>query len=311
MDTSTQLRASLGEYGQNLSENVVMKDRLPYGLAGVAEYYFAADSTGALTLAIQSATQLNIPWVVLGAGERTIISEFGFQGLIIHNQSKNMVFAPDQSQIIAESGVLVPRLVMEAVSRDLGGLEFLANLRGTLGGALWFNAEQFGYQISQFTKRLTVCFPDGTVESHPASWFKFGRHRHRMVSQYTRFLKKQPIFLSAVLQLHSAKKYELMRRIQFFQKRFNPSANQDQTIFPVFHAPEYQADVDELLKKYFQNESQPTSKCIRLLPLAANAIELRSCRSREIRQWCDGVKEGLRATTGIMLEELLYYVGQW
>lgn len=300
MDSFVQLRSQLGEFGNALAENVITKDKLQIGRGGVADFYFIAHTSAALIKAMTCAHRLAIPWMVIGRGGRVLVPDHGYGGLIIQNLTNQIAFTPGQSQVIAESGVLIPRLIMESISRDLGGLEFLVGLTGSVGGAIWFNAEQFGLSIDRLIKRITCVFPDGTIECHPASWFKFGHYEHRF-----RQTIDSVIWLSIIFQLHPARKDELMRRLQFYQSKMSQAlpkmAKTHLVIQPLFKTANFQPH--EL--KHYQ------CRYARLVSPNYNTAYINHCSSNDLRLWIEKIKAETISSSGVILDDLLTYVGQW
>jgi len=97
------------------------------------------------------ANEEKIPYLVIGAGSNLLVSDEGFRGLVIKMTSDNLEV--NGEQIIAESGLPISKLVKETADKGLSGLEFLAGIPGTVGGAVVGNAgawgESLGDKISQ------------------------------------------------------------------------------------------------------------------------------------------------------------------
>ena len=65
--------------------------------------------------------------------------------------------------INAESGVMLGRLVKEAIKNKLTGLESLVGVPGTLGGALMMNAGAWGAEISNYLVSVNVINSKGEI----------------------------------------------------------------------------------------------------------------------------------------------------
>ena len=66
------------------------------------------------------------------------------------------------------------RLAREAAKQDWAGLEFLAGIPGTLGGALRMNAGALGGEIWRFVESVETIADDGTIRRREAAEFKAG-----------------------------------------------------------------------------------------------------------------------------------------
>lgn len=212
-DLDNALRKILGE---ELRSNVVLRDHVSMKVGGVADYFFTANDITNLTLAVSAAIKLKIPYFLLGGGNNIIPSDLGFPGLVIFNNSSNIAFSPDFSTVIVDSGVNLGRLINQAAGRDLGGLEFLFGVPGTIGGAIYGNAGAFGHAIGDFVKSVTLLTQkDDTVAmvKHSPEWLNFS---YRSSTLKTNFIKagSKPVILTATLQLVQRRKDEIMRLMQ-------------------------------------------------------------------------------------------------
>jgi UDP-N-acetylmuramate dehydrogenase len=85
------------------------------------------------------------PLLWLGLGSNVLISDAGFPGAVIQTQGcLTRMERRGESGIFAESGVACAKLARFAARQDLVGIECLAGIPGTLGGALAMNAGAWG-----------------------------------------------------------------------------------------------------------------------------------------------------------------------
>lgn len=88
-----------------------------------------------------------IPFRVLGRMSNVLVSDEGYEGLILLNRSEDPVTVWDisgRTELTAGSGCNMAALVRCCEENDLSGLEWAAGLPGTLGGAVHGNAGAFG-----------------------------------------------------------------------------------------------------------------------------------------------------------------------
>ncbi|HHY37994.1 MAG TPA: UDP-N-acetylmuramate dehydrogenase [Clostridia bacterium] len=100
-----------------------------------------------LIAATHYAHKSAIPYYVIGAGSKLLVMDEGVDGLVIkmgHNFG-SMTF--QGQNVTAEAGVRLSALAREAIRRGLGGLEALAGIPGTVGGAVAMNAGAFSQCI--------------------------------------------------------------------------------------------------------------------------------------------------------------------
>ena len=80
--------------------------------------------------------------VIIGKGSNLLVADDGYPGAVISlgREFSRFVLADDGVTITAGAGAMLARLVNEALSRELSGLEFAVGIPGTVGGAISMNA---------------------------------------------------------------------------------------------------------------------------------------------------------------------------
>jgi UDP-N-acetylmuramate dehydrogenase len=118
-----------------------------YKIGGPAKYFIAANNNEDLVRAITFSRKLKIPYYLLAGGSNILISDQGFSGLIILIKTKDIIFKKD-NLVVADAGVILMELINKTVKKGLVGLENLAGIPGTVGGAIRGNAGAFGGEIA-------------------------------------------------------------------------------------------------------------------------------------------------------------------
>jgi UDP-N-acetylmuramate dehydrogenase len=236
--------------GVRLKENVVIRDYVTSQVGGVVDYLTICDTIESLIEVANEVRRLGMPHVIIGQGSNVLFSDVGYQGIVIVNRSSNLSFIPEKSQVIADSGVLLSRLIMEVATRDMTGLEFFFGIRGTIGGATVNNRQANGVSIGKTIKGLTLLMPDGKVTHLPAGWMDF----EHLSSRLMRLRKSDPetplpIILTVTLQLSRNKKEEILRKIQYFgalNKQQWPL--EEPSVGPIFRDPSPEQPAEAFLQ---------------------------------------------------------------
>jgi UDP-N-acetylmuramate dehydrogenase len=112
-----------------------------------------AESTSASQLAADARFLWDheIPFRVLGNGSNVLVSDRGWDGLMLYNQAKAITVDRDSSQptLKAESGAALSTVVRTTLEAGLSGFEWAAGIPGTIGGAVYGNAGARGLDIEQ------------------------------------------------------------------------------------------------------------------------------------------------------------------
>lgn len=205
------------EFGKDLQENVELKNYTTMKVGGSADFFYVAKKIEDLIKIVILARETNIPFIIIGGGSNIIVSDEGFKGLVILNRTSEIVFLPDKAQVICDSGISLMRLVMESANRDLGGLEPLYGIPGTLGGAIYGNAGAGGVEITSLVRSLTLLNPENKIVRVKSEWL-MPSYRSTKLKDKNRKKNNSYVVLSARLQLVRHKKEEILRQIQFYKK---------------------------------------------------------------------------------------------
>ncbi|QQR83762.1 UDP-N-acetylmuramate dehydrogenase [Candidatus Peregrinibacteria bacterium] len=121
-----------------VQEKVSLKNFCTYKTGGQAAYYGVAKSIDEMIGLRNFAHEKQIPFMILGGGSNVLFADEGYPGLIIHNRMEAIQFQGET--VTAESGLQLMKLLLVAAQQNLGGISGLANVPGTIGGAVYGNA---------------------------------------------------------------------------------------------------------------------------------------------------------------------------
>lgn len=172
-------------------------------LGGPADLFIVAKTQSQLIQSISEAWSLSIPVFVMGGGTNTLVTDKGFRGLVVKNETNSLKFAGmkgvNESATVyleAESGVGVNRLVRYALDQGLSGLETFLGQPGTVGGAMWINAHNMksGTFFSDCVTNAKILTKNRGVVVVDRSYFRFGYDTSRIQ-------KTEDIVISVTLAL--------------------------------------------------------------------------------------------------------------
>lgn len=140
-------------------------------VGGTPLCYFHPRDKAELLDALAECRRTGLPWRVLGGGTNLLVDEGVLPYAVIH------VAAPGFSSIerIPEgvrvgAGTPTAEVLGYCRREGLGGLEFLAALPGTVGGAVVGNAGAWGREICQQVRSVWTVCPEGReVLMHPSN----------------------------------------------------------------------------------------------------------------------------------------------
>ena len=123
----------------NLRKNVLLKNYSNYEIGGPARLFVEIRSIDDLKEVLSSFKEEKV--FILGGGTKILISDKGFDGLIVYNRIEGI--EEIEEGLMVGSGVLVKDIVDYCVKNSLSGFEWAGGLPGTIGGAVRGNAGAF------------------------------------------------------------------------------------------------------------------------------------------------------------------------
>ena len=141
-----------------IKKNVPLKKYTTFRIGGRAEYFVEAGTKKQIIEAVKWARNKKLPFFILGGGSNLLVSDKGYDGLVIKIQNSKFKIQNDNSKfkIICESGALLSSLVSEAIKNSLTGLEWAAGIPGTVGGAVRGNAGAFEGEMEDNIESVEV-----------------------------------------------------------------------------------------------------------------------------------------------------------
>jgi UDP-N-acetylmuramate dehydrogenase len=173
----SDLKASL-----RLNEPLARHTSLKIG--GPAAFYGKPTNVTELLYFLKFRQTEGLPLHILGGGCNTLFSDNGFPGLVLDMSGfeRNHVMI-DGTRVRVSAGTSIHHFAMALKEASLGGLEFLAHLPGTVGGALVMNAgfgkDVLGHrqEIGNRVVEVSVLTMDGNFKRLKGSEIEFG-YRH-------------------------------------------------------------------------------------------------------------------------------------
>lgn len=139
---------------ERIEKDVILAPFTTFKIGGPAKFFVEANTTNELIEAFEWADRNQVNCFILGGGSNVIVSDNGFDGLVIKNDCR--LFEINDDVISAESGTPMSLLTGLAKRHALTGLEWAAGVPGTIGGAVRGNAGCFGSEMSAVASSVTV-----------------------------------------------------------------------------------------------------------------------------------------------------------
>ncbi len=166
-----------------LSEQVPLAGKTSFAIGGSARYYGVPERTGELLSILEYAHQEKLPLMLLGKGTNMLVSDSGWPGVVVHltERFNGGTVDWDDDRVTVAGGVQLNSFVKNVVERGFKGVEELAGIPGTIGGAVIMNAGAFSTCIADTLVRVTCCCPHtGEVVERTAVELELGYRSSRL-----------------------------------------------------------------------------------------------------------------------------------
>ena len=207
------------KFNENISNNTQLANYSWFNLGGPAEIFFRPEDKDQLVDFLKEIKVNNFKTHILGAGSNTLIRDSGVKGVVIKLGSKFTDIKQLTKDTIEVGAAILDRKVSDfAKNNDIGSMEFLSCIPGSIGGAITMNSGCYGTDISEILSSIKIIDDEGKEKELKNHEIQFYYRGTDIPTNY--------IILSAVLkgttskkQLIAKKQEELIQR----KKKSQPS----------------------------------------------------------------------------------------
>ncbi|MDP2905672.1 MAG: UDP-N-acetylmuramate dehydrogenase [Candidatus Omnitrophota bacterium] len=198
-----------------------LKKHTSFRIGGPARFFIEPSDIDDLRFLLVQAKRYKIPVTVIGAGTNILASDRGLKKIVLHLSARCFQkISRDGNRLICGSGVSLAKVVSSAREHGLSGLEFLAGIPGTLGGALAGNAGAWGREVGSRVKEITVMDHSGAIKTLERKQIKFA-YRSSGLAKY--------VILEAVLKLCRGNRPRIRKKISAY---LSARRNKQEYAFP-------------------------------------------------------------------------------
>lgn len=175
-------------------ERARMAGLTTFQLGGEARYLLEPRDEAELAAALAWARAAGLSVFAMGRGSNLVVSDSGFDGAIIRLGQGFSGTEWTDSDVSVKAGTRLTELVLQAVGKGLGGMEKLAGIPGSVGGAVFLNAGAYGQEFSDHLVGVKSLSPTGEIREWTREQCGFG-YRHSV------FRENHHLVVSATLRL--------------------------------------------------------------------------------------------------------------
>ncbi len=177
-------------------------------VGGPADLFVEAKTKSELVEVLQLAYKLGIRYFVLAGGSNVVFPDKGWRGLVVRYLCDRIKIGSGKKFAEVEAGAMLGDLVRRLLKQNFGGFNFLANIPGSVGGAIVGNAGCYGKEIKDVLKSVEVFnVKTGKITNMKPGELGFA-YRHSK-------LKERPelVVLGATFRLEKVNRKQALREI--------------------------------------------------------------------------------------------------
>ena len=315
-----------------IRQNVLLKDYSNYKIGGPAAYFLEISTKEELSEGLKEWKKISSVFsedkqkiFVLGKGTNILISDKGFNGLVIHNNILGI--EKKEEDLIVGAGVLVSQILSFCIENQLSGLEWAGGLPGTIGGAVRGNAGAFMGETKDSVKEVVSLDFNTLEEKKRANLECLFDYRY---SIFKSGQGKNEIIMSVTLRLQTGVRETIKNSIQEkIDYRNTKHPMEYPNIGSTFKNVKVESVPDnwkEELTQYVKNDPFPVVPSAKLLFLANVKgkkegramisdkhpnfiVNLGNATSRDVKTLIVLAKNAVKEKFNIELEEEIMYLG--
>jgi UDP-N-acetylmuramate dehydrogenase len=273
------------------------------GLGGNAKYYFIPEDIDDLVRFLkQNLNKILIK--VIGSGSNLLISDNGFDGVVVKLGKNFDYIKNDGLKIIAGGSALKSSVARFALEKNLGGLEFLNCIPGTVAGGVFMNAGCYGNDFSKIVSSVSILNQDGSKKTLENKQINFD-YRSSI------FKNLNSIILEINFKSEKSDKESILKKTQIMlEKKKIDQPQKIKTGGSTFKNPKNKSKKAWEIIKDCGCEGFKVGN-IRLSPLHINFLEnLGNATAKDAEALIEKIKQQVFYKSGIKLELELEMIGQ-
>lgn len=146
---------------ESIVENASMADYSSFRAGGKASFLVMPESESRFADTLNLLSSEDIEYFVLGNGSNILISDKGYDGVIVKTSKAFSDIKVDGEYICAGAGALLSAVSKKALENSLTGMEFASGIPGSVGGGAFMNAGAYGMEMKDIITEVKLLSRDG------------------------------------------------------------------------------------------------------------------------------------------------------
>jgi len=177
MRVKDSIAKRLNELGSELRRDVSLAEKTSLGIGGVTDEVVPGPYES-IPAVMHLLAEEKLAYRLLGGGTNVLIADGELPWVVLHLSHKHAGLSVEDRVVTADAAADLGGMVTFCAKRDLGGIEGLVGVPGSVGGALRMNAGAYGTQIGPHVREIELYrAASGRLETLRGSDIRFD-YRH-------------------------------------------------------------------------------------------------------------------------------------
>lgn len=177
-----------------------------FEIGGKAKYFVVPKNFKELISLINLIKSNNIEYFILGNGSNLLVSDKGFEGLIISTKELKGIELANEDTLLIGSGAKMRDISNFALENELTGFEFASGIPGSIGGAVCMNAGAYDGEIKDVLESIIAV-------DEKAEIYVISKEELNLDYRQSNIKEKNLIVFSVKLKLKKGKYEEIKAKI--------------------------------------------------------------------------------------------------
>lgn len=195
--------------------NEDMKKHTSFRIGGKANVMLLPYTSDEIVQCVKACHFHNLDYYMIGNGSNLLVSDDGFDGVIIKIAHTFNKIEIHDNIIHAKSGASLAMIANKAMKSSLCGAEFMCSIPGTIGGGICMNAGAYGGELKDIVKSVTV-LKNNEIYTLSNKECEFSYRNSKI-------LKEKFIVLDVTLELKYGKKEDILKKMNEIVEKRNAS----------------------------------------------------------------------------------------
>ncbi len=196
-------------------ENVDMRQYTSFKAGGCAREMVIVESVEELQTVLKDIHREEKKWLMLGNGSNTLISDKGFDGLVVKLGDSFANVEVEEDGLVCGTAALMSVVAKIALRESMTGFEPLSGIPGSLGGAVFMNAGAYDGEMKDVVEYVDIVTKDGAEVKRVKGEDMDFSYRHSVLEE------TGDVAVSVKLKMPKGNPEEISAKMQELMKRRN------------------------------------------------------------------------------------------